>query len=128
MVKNTLVEVDIIDGRKILEMLDKTDLNISCAFWYYLTDIEEWRLIFSTINIETDGPKKTYGKIQKVLNKSKEKFSIPLEAITLISPKHQLIGLLKMFINTGPGISGARLTGNIINGILIKDAYIYRIN
>jgi hypothetical protein len=38
--KKTLVNIDIDEGKKILEFLDNSDLRISSAFWFYLQDIE----------------------------------------------------------------------------------------
>ncbi|WP_162417795.1 hypothetical protein [Cyclobacterium roseum] len=126
--KKTLVNIDIEEGKKVLEALDDSNLSISSAFWFFLDDIEEWRLFFVAPDFDLVGPKKLYSKVQKILQDHKNEINIPLEAISLISPKDQLIGILKMAITTGPGISGIRFSGNVINGVLIKDAYIYRVN
>ncbi|WP_162342718.1 hypothetical protein [Cyclobacterium salsum] len=126
--KKTLVNIDIEEGKKVLEALDDSNLSISSAFWFFLDDIEEWRLFFVAPDFDLVGPKKLYSKVQKILQDHKNEINIPLEAISLISPKDQLIGILKMAITTGPGISGIRFSGNDINGVLIKDAYIYRVN
>jgi hypothetical protein len=39
----------------------------------------------------------------------------------------RLVQLLRPVIGTGPGICGIRLTQNVIDGVLIEDAYIYRL-
>lgn len=125
--KKTLVNIDIAEGKKILEFLDDSALKISSAFWFYLQDIEEWRLIFATPEIDVEGPKKTYAKVQKIFQKYKNEINIPLEAVSIVSPTNQLILLLRSAINTGSEISGIRFSGNVINGELITDSYLYRV-
>ncbi|NIV68021.1 hypothetical protein GWN43_04130 [Candidatus Bathyarchaeota archaeon] len=49
-----------------------------------------------------------------------------MRQISVISTEHDLVKLLRAAIHTGPGISGIRFTGNVINGVFIDDAYIYR--
>ncbi|MDF9801056.1 hypothetical protein OKW21_006319 [Catalinimonas alkaloidigena] len=76
-------------------------------------------------SIDILGRKKTYAKIWEVLNRNKRKLNLPLDAISLISPKHELNQLLRSVVTTGKGISGIRFSGNVINGTLIEDTYIY---
>jgi len=126
--KKTLVNIDIEEGKKLLKILDNSSIKITSAFWLYLTDIEEWRLMLATKLIEEVGPQKAYTQLLENTNRHKDTIDIPLEAITLISPNDPLNLLLKSAIKTGPGISGVRFSGNVINGVLIKDSYLYRIN
>ena len=50
-----------------------------------------------------------------------------MERIGLLAPDDQLLGLLGGAIQTSPNsISGIRF--NVINGVLISDAYIYRLS
>jgi len=126
--KKTLINIDIEEGKKVLESLDDSNLKISSAFWFFIEDLEEWRLFFASPEFDVVGPKKLYAKVQKILQSHRNEINLPLEAISLISPKDQLIGMLRMAITTGPGISGIRFSGNVINGVLIKDAYLYRVN
>lgn len=126
--KKTLVNIDIEEGKKLLEQLDRSNMKISCALWYYVQDIEEWRLILATDLVDTFGPKKAYTNLLAQINKDAISIDIPFEAISLISPNDPLIKLFKFAIITGPGISGIRFSGNVINGVLIKDSYLYRVN
>ncbi|MEX2567918.1 MAG: hypothetical protein WD431_18365, partial [Cyclobacteriaceae bacterium] len=109
--KKTLGNIDIEEGKKVLMSLDDSNLNISSAFWFFLEDIEEWGLFFATPDFDVFGPKKLYAKVQKILQNHRNEINIPLEAITLISPKDLLIGILRMALTTGPGISGIRFSG-----------------
>lgn len=103
-------------------------MQITSAFWFYMEEIEEWRLILATPLFENEGPRAAYTKLLKNLGKYIEESSIPFEALTIISPNDPLNRSLQSAIQTGPGISGIRFSGNVINGVLIKDSYLYRIN
>jgi hypothetical protein len=51
-----------------------------------------------------------------------------LDDVTLSRPDEPIIALLRTAIHTGPGVGGIRFKNNAINGTLIEDAYIYRMN
>lgn len=125
--KTVLVEKDIQEGKRLIEALDKADFQAEAAMWFYLTDSDEWRLLIASPFVEKNGPKKAYSFIQSVLAQLSPSSEIPLKDISVLSPKDQLISLLRTAIRTGPGISGIRFTRNVINNRLIEDAYIYRI-
>lgn len=124
--KTVLVEKAIKEGGKLLEALDKAGFKVEAAMWFYVTESDEWRLFIASPFVETDGPTAAYGSIQTVLATLKPS-EISLRNISVLSPKHHLISLLRIAIRTGPGISGIRFTRNVINNTLIEDAYIYRI-
>lgn len=126
--KKILVGIDLEEGKKVLEELDKAGLRIASAFWLYLTEVEEWRLMLAMPSIDTHGRKKTYAKIWEVLDRNRSTLNIPLDAISLISPNDKLNQLLRSVAKTGKGLSGIRFSGNVINGTLIEDSYIYRVN
>jgi hypothetical protein len=50
-----------------------------------------------------------------------------LEDIRLTTPDDNIVKLLRQPLRTGQGVSGNRFKGNVIDGILIEDAYIYRV-
>jgi hypothetical protein len=125
--KTALVEKDIQEGKGLIEALDKADFQVEAAIWFYLTDSGEWRLLIASPFVEKNGPKKAYSFIQAVLAQLSPPSGISLKDISVLSPKHHLISLLRIAIRTGPGISGIRFTRNVINNTLIEDAYIYRI-
>ncbi|GAG05740.1 unnamed protein product, partial [marine sediment metagenome] len=105
--KTVLVEKAIEDGKKLIEALDKADFQVEAAMWFYLPDSDEWRLFIASPFVETNGPTEAYGFIQPVLANLKLS-EISLRNISVLSPKHHLISLLKTAIHTGPGISRIR--------------------
>lgn len=128
MVTYTLTEEKIKAGEALVRAGDTSNMPINAAFWFYFQDQETWKLMISVKNINKIGPKSTYNKLQKLITKNKLKEQLPLSEIALTKYKAPILDLLRSAINTGPGISGIRFTGNVINGQLIPDAYIYRMN
>jgi hypothetical protein len=117
-------------GMFLVRKLDEHELNVNAAFWLYIPESEKWKLVIAEEGVGTLGPKKIYEKIQKILGESQDKFQglLSLEDVALAKPDDPIIALLRVAIRTGPGISGIRFKNNVINGTLIEDAYIYRMN
>lgn len=125
--KPTLVDADIKAGEALLSRLDDIEFNVKAALWFYVQDSEEWRLIIASPIVDNDGPKKAYEKVQLQLQELNGHYELTLRNISLVSPQDKLIKALKSAITTGKAISHIRFTRNVINGIFIEDAYIYRL-
>ena len=125
--KTVLVERDIQEGKDLVEALDKTEFKVDASLWFYSSDSDEWRLLIASPFVEENGPRKSYGFIRSVLTQPSLPSGISLKNVSVLSPDHQLIKLLKTVFSTGPDIAGIRFTRNVINNTLIEDAYIYRI-
>jgi hypothetical protein len=126
MATTVLVERDIQEGKDLIEALDKTEFKVDSSLWFYSSDSDEWRLLITSPFVEENGPRKSYGFIRSVLTQPSPPSGISLKNVSVLSPKHQLIKLLKTAISTGHDIAGIRFTRNVINNTLIEDAYIYR--
>ena len=124
--KPILVDADLKAGKALLSNLYKSRFSVEAAFWFYLSDSNEWRLIFALPSVNRIGPKAAYEKMQSQLQKLDPKYNLSLQNISIVSPKENLIMLLKKVIHIGPKSSGIRFTRNTINNVFIEDAYIYR--
>lgn len=124
---SALVEGKIKDGEALLRELDNTGVEVKAAFWLYMPEPEEWRLKIAMPLVDSQGPRAAYVRIQEAIFETTEKLALALSEISVVSPKDQLVKLLKPVIRTGRGISGIRFSRNTINGTFIEDAYIYRI-
>jgi len=60
--KKTLVNIDIEEGKKVINLLDNSGMKILSAFWLFLPEIQEWRLMLATPDIDKYGRRKTYEK------------------------------------------------------------------
>ncbi len=132
--KTALVEYDLEAGEKLIGKLDQQDFPFVAALWFFDPDAEDWRFIIATELVQTLGPLKTYERLHPFLAEFQE-FShltatgLTPKNVTVVSPTNDLIRLLASTIQTkpGPDVSHIRFTNNAINGILIEDAYIYRL-
>lgn len=123
--KTTLVKDDISEGRRLIEHLDRTDFKVNSALWFYNSDSSKWKLVLATDYLKEHSLNEAYNFIREELNKINS-VNISSDNISVAKADDDLIKLLKVAIGTGPGISEIRFTRNVINGIMIEDALIYR--
>jgi hypothetical protein len=128
-VKESLSTDMISAGAELTRLLDESRLIVSASLWLYIPETNVWRFVIGSPEVRTHGPRKAYKKIQSVVSKmSEDQPKIPLKDITVVDSNDPLISLLRVAIGTtGNVISDIRVTHNVINGVLIEDAYIYRI-
>lgn len=111
-------------GKDLILKLDKTDFEVRSAFWFYLSDIREWRLILSSPFESKYGPRKAYEFLSNLLDK--ENIEIPLQNISVLSKADPLIINMGFFIRTGKSINGISVSNCYINNFHIDEAFIYR--
>ncbi len=128
MVKETLTSEMIESGKRLIQRMDKNNLNIQSAFWYYLEDSEKWRLFLGSPLVREEGPKMVYQKIKNVLqNIGSDIDNIELKDISVIEDDHSLVELISTAIGVIPDIAEVRFSRNAVNGHFIEDALIYRL-
>jgi len=131
MVAAPLVDRDIEDGKTLVEQLDTDGFPVTAALWYYRAEREKWYLIIATRLVREAGPLEAYQRLSKSIERVQESrksgFALDSLRVELIKDKDELPRLLKRAVQTGPGIAGIRFAGNVINGVYIDDAYIYRV-
>ena len=126
--KTILVGFSVVEGEKLLNRLDQSNLlEVTSAFWYYVSESEQYRLVIVSPFFEKHGPRKTYEKIQKVI-RSNEDLNLTLSDVSVMGPNDPLNEALRTLLPKGaPNISGQRITQSVVDGIYIDDAYLYRI-
>ena len=126
-VKEFLSDQMIAAGSDLVRQLDEAGVAVSGALWFYDVDSNSWRLIFASPEVSDKGVKAVYKEVQSVLRGMPEDHSIPLKDISVVDSNDQLISLMRVALKTGDGIHAVRFTRNMINGVLIEDAHIYRL-
>lgn len=124
MAQEPLVERRIEDGRRLIEALVASGFDIQAAFWLYLPEGEEWRLMIGTREIERRGRLETYRAIGAV-QESLPALSIESDRVGVLRPDAPIIkgavALLKKFPN--PIVK--RLRPGALGDVYVEDAYIY---
>lgn len=129
MVENQLRKELIDAGAALIRKLDESGLQPDAAFWFYFPDAQVWKLVVAEIKVGKNGPKEVYRLIQRMLGKGNPEFEeLSLDDLALIKPDAPLVTLLRTAVHTGSGVHGIRFSNNVVNGTVIEDAYIYRLN
>ena len=127
-VKEQLTEEMIQAGAKLTSMLDTMKVPIAASFWFFMPEINEWRLLFASPEVSVSGPREVYEKVEKARKALGEQVAAaPLSAVSLLDAKDQLVQLLRIALQTSGGVSRIRFSKNVVNGHFIEDALIYRI-
>jgi hypothetical protein len=127
-VKDQLTNEMIEAGADLTRKLDELGVPIDAALWFFSPEINEWRLLFASPELDVKGPREVYRKVHAAIEDLGEQSStIPLSLISLLGPTADLLQLLRAAVHTGPGIHRIRFTRNMINGRFIEDAFVYRV-
>lgn len=133
MAENTVVKEQLTDamiqaGAELTRKLDEIGLPIVAALWLFDTEVNEWRLLFASPAVSTQGPLQVYERIQHALQQLGDKAAAaPLSVIGLLDEHAELVKRLRNTMTTGPGIGRRRFSKNVLNGHFIEDALIYRV-
>lgn len=127
MVGTYLTEEMIDAGVALVRKLDESGFSPCAAFWIYSSEENDWKLKIANEKVGEEGPRKAYGKIQRILMANPDEFkSLSLDDISLARPDESFIQLLRRALHTGDDISGIRFKDAVVEGAFIDDAYIYR--
>jgi len=128
LVKENLTEAMIKAGEELTRILDKMNWPVTASLWFYFVEENQWKLLLTSPLVGMEGPKRAYQRIQEALGKFQQDIpKIGLQDVVVTDESHALISLMKNAIRTGGGVSGIRFSKNVINGQVIEDAYIYRL-
>jgi hypothetical protein len=128
MVETSLTRELMEAGASLVRKLDERGLAPDAAFWLYSSELQAWKLVLVELKVGHVGPRKVYEEIQKTLAEVPDKNDLTLDDIALHKPDSTIVELIRKAMPTGPGVFGIRFKNNVVDGTLIEDAYIYRVN
>jgi hypothetical protein len=127
LVKEILSSDEIDAGRELLEQLDNTPLNVIAAYWIFVPDVGEWRLVFVSRQVKTKGPLWGYMQIFQLLNLDpKLSFLIQSDRISVEGPNYSSYREILSAVNSKKKLTGVRFNHLVVGG-QIADLYIYRL-
>jgi len=122
-----LVSPDIQKGEAVVRALDEAGLEVRAASWLRLAEAPHWRLVLAMPLVDQEGPRAGYKAIHKALAKQPATLALPLGQISVVGLKAPLYRVLRRLVRTARrAIAGIRLTDNVVDDVLVQDAYIYR--
>jgi len=95
MVKEQLTGSMIDAGAELTKKLDESGLPVTTALWLFVSEVNEWRLLFASPDVGAKGPRDVYEKIQQAINQLGEKASaVPLSVVGLLDANDDHAGVL----------------------------------
>lgn len=126
MVATPLVDSDIAMGRELLGILDRAKFPVTGAAWMYFEDVNQWRLLIRTPTAERD----LLGALTQVAGamdaEGDLRGRLDFSRVKLVPPKDKALAAIASVVRVD-GTSTIRFSRNVINGVLIDDALIYRL-
>ncbi len=129
-------------GEALVKRLLEADIGLVCAFWFYTSESNRWKIVFSFPQVHTEGPRRAYETVQRII-KGPEGFSqMPsdfdrvafffphLSNITVLSPKDPLVIAMEKTVRgwpLEPHEKGVRLTSSRVGDVFVEDAFVYRL-
>jgi len=129
MVKTSLVETDLLAGRRLLRTIHvayEALFRIKSAFWMFYSESQEWRLVIATPLVDEQGPLDTYRKVQGVLFEIQPS-DLTLDNIAVISAKDPLARAFRSAMRMTPISPYLRLSRTSLGGNYVEDAYVYKL-
>jgi hypothetical protein len=127
MVKEVLVDNKIEAGRRLTEDLTtKAGLEVAASFWLYEGETNDWRLTIASPSVDREDTREVYRKIQTLLAQDPELSRVlDLRDIYLAGPEDRLVKSLRKGLHQRK-LGGVRISGGVVGGHYVEDAYVYR--
>ncbi len=114
-------------GASLLEALDAAGAAPDTAFWLRFRDVDDWRLVLGGGRLVRHGPRIAHSRIRRILAESARFDPLTMQLIGVAKPDAQVVRILRSALRTGPGIHGVRIRDNVLNGVRVQEAYVYRV-
>ena len=117
-------------GAELVKRLDAMSLDLTAAFWLFVVDASEWRLIVSLPSAEKGGTRAAYAAVQQALTEDPQLEAVSLRNVTVLGPRDDLVVRLSRGVQTPldrPILEECWISRCVINGVTVEDAYLYRV-
>jgi hypothetical protein len=122
MVKTALVESEIEDGRKFLELMSEEGLPVKAAMWRRGESPGYWSLLLVTPLLDEIGMIETFRRVRDILWKSPGHTKIEIGDITPLSPKSRFAKSMRKQLGT---LRDYPIVGWPVGDQFIEDGYLY---
>lgn len=121
-----LVDADVDMGRELIRILDEASFPVTGAAWIFFPDVEEWRLVIRTPKAEKNLQQALLEIAVALDSQGDLRKRLDLSRVKLVPPKDKMLAAMGSVVRAD-GLSTIRFSRNIVNGVLIDDALIYRL-
>ncbi len=124
----TLVEVQIQDGKRLIDRLVEEGVRVTAAAWIKEGDGGMWYLYLATpLVTEEEGKEPAYGRVNEVIRQMPAPFWVDPFDIKVVSPKHRIAQAIADVNRRQAWSSALRygFEGRQVGGVGIDSAYVY---
>lgn len=128
MVKTSLVERDLATEARRVQLLDDAGVEIRAALWLYTEETHRCKLVIHTPLYESEGPLAAIRSVLDLMRASFRPEDLDSTDVIITGRRNDVIRALHTQYHTGPrDIDGIRVAGDIIDRVLIDEAYVDRV-
>jgi len=128
LVKEALSAEMIAAGAALADYLNHSTLITDAILWFYQPELNTWRYFIATPAVKKSGPQAVYRQIRTLLAQMPNaQQSVSFSDIFVVDSADPLIQLLRHVKINGQVVNGIRFSKNVIGGVFIEDAYLYKL-
>ena len=116
----------IAEGGRLVEALDRDGVAPAVAFWLWFRDVRGFRLILSGGGLATGPLDAADRRVKRVLGEHRSFDRLNEGLIGVRPPEARVVAAVRDAVSTGPGLHGIRIRDNVVGGVRLQRAYIYR--
>src|SRR5262245_24304406 len=124
--KAFLVDRDIEDGKRIVDLLVRSGEKVPVALWLFDAERGAWQLVLAVPQMARS-PQEAYNFLQNVLKDMGKSVQLTLQDITLISPDADLTKSLLKEKKSARALADQFLSGTRIGDAFLDAAYLYKV-
>lgn len=121
-----LVNLDIEDGNKVIDALDRDGKTPNVALWAKLPEYDDWRLVIASDRLNQESPLTGYSEINSALKKAGISFT-RRPPLALRSMQKPFIQALRSAFSNAKDTFGMRLGNQMFGDQYLEEAFVYRI-
>lgn len=116
----------IAEGGRLVAALDDDGLGPDIAFWLWFRDVGGFRLILSGGGLATGPRDAAARRVRKILAEDRSFARLDEALVGVRDPDARVVQAIRDAVSTGPGLHGIRIRDNVVGGVRLQRAYIYR--
>jgi hypothetical protein len=120
-----LVNMDVLQGERIVRLLDDAQLKLSLALWLLVEEYADWRFALASKDLDRLSPFEQIKRVKDILRESLDVEHIP--TLWIMNTQEPFPRNLHKLFGKAKRVEGMRLGGQFIGNRFIEDAYVYRI-
>ena len=114
-------------GIALIAALDAAAAGPDVAFWLWFPKVEAWRLLLAEGRLLQHGSRIALSRIGRMLSGNADFEPLTPDVVGVSTGDAPVVRVLRSALWTGPGIHDLRIRDNVLNGVRVRRAYVYRI-